>query len=852
MMISGVLAPLVIVTFQLDTEGISLSETMQASSITNSWHDDCSNTTGWYENTTNIENLINEVQTGISLLTDGESLYSDTIPSSTTESHGPQFFKKIPSPLSLKDGLDLQVEIEHIGTSGYMGSVGIVLLDEFNATVYKVGGVDGWTGSECNGWVAYKEGDPQNIEYVTKSGSWTGTVRVWYNATTDSVMGDVTGTEFTLAASGSFNSNREVHFVGIVFYNLGSQLYESHVVKDILLTTSETVPPSISYWHHDCSNITAFDGVADDSWYGDPNVHIDGSIASQNGYIYADDYGTGSLSYGPMRYHSFSSPFPLSTFENLSVEFEMDASSATLMGAAAVVLFDQNNDTIIAINVADSWSGYSVAAAYASYDFANGTRVITPYTNPTWTATLPYNEMISVIRNVTGLYAQVPRVGTFFILASEHIENERSIASIAVNFRASTSAAICEINRIHEIYLNNFSAEQPQWPQVDNFQWHHDCSTTSGFVLNYTWPLDLWLNGINEWAITEGTINSDGDNLYFSGIPSASEGWHGPAYVHTLETPFSIYNFEEFTVDCYVDNSLIAYAGKLQLVLMDANYRPVLRTYIGDAWNSISQGNIFTEYMKSDGTYYRHGMVEWDAFTEFDGFMKFTQNETGIYGYVSGYGEALLYTPDSSEQQREITHIMILTGRLATYTYMPCYTDDIYLKWNDNPIPEEPEDPIIDSPIDIAYLFGTTGNSITWSPTSTDPASYQLFIDSELVDSGIWNGSSIIVNVDGHDVGLYEYLLVVYNGDGASASDSVFVIVTAITSTTSTTTSPTTTPSTSPTTSPTNVTGNGMGDMLIISISIGSFVVIIIFIGAICRNKNGTQSIPSVGTGYEW
>ncbi|MHA1248303.1 MAG: right-handed parallel beta-helix repeat-containing protein [Candidatus Thorarchaeota archaeon] len=85
--------------------------------------------------------------------------------------------------------------------------------------------------------------------------------------------------------------------------------------------------------------------------------------------------------------------------------------------------------------------------------------------------------------------------------------------------------------------------------------------------------------------------------------------------------------------------------------------------------------------------------------------------------------------------------------------------------------------PTIDHPADIKYAEATTGNQITWSPSDSCPDHYEVYRNSTVVESGVWNGGKITVTVDGLAAGTYNYTLVVYDEAGHSAADTVFVIV---------------------------------------------------------------------------
>jgi len=137
-------------------------------------------------------------------------------------------------------------------------------------------------------------------------------------------------------------------------------------------------------------------------------------------------------------------------------------------------------------------------------------------------------------------------------------------------------------------------------------------------------------------------------------------------------------------------------------------------------------------------------------------------------------------------------------------------------------------DPVLDSPADVEYTVGATGNAIDWNPTDVRPSSYDVLIDSVSTYTGTWNESSehLVIDVDGLDVGLYNYTCVVYDDAGNSASDTVFVTVNAETTTTTTTTTTTsTTTTTTNSTTPADLT-----PLLIVAIVGVIGVILIVFV----------------------
>ncbi|MDF1540929.1 MAG: hypothetical protein P1Q69_18680, partial [Candidatus Thorarchaeota archaeon] len=90
------------------------------------------------------------------------------------------------------------------------------------------------------------------------------------------------------------------------------------------------------------------------------------------------------------------------------------------------------------------------------------------------------------------------------------------------------------------------------------------------------------------------------------------------------------------------------------------------------------------------------------------------------------------------------------------------------------------EDPTIDSPADLVYLEGTTGNAIVWTPRDDNPDSYQIVSNGTTLKTDDWSGSRIAFDVDGLAPGVYLYTVTVYDTSGNFATDSVNVTVTPV------------------------------------------------------------------------
>ena len=69
------------------------------------------------------------------------------------------------------------------------------------------------------------------------------------------------------------------------------------------------------------------------------------------------------------------------------------------------------------------------------------------------------------------------------------------------------------------------------------------------------------------------------------------------------------------------------------------------------------------------------------------------------------------------------------------------------------------------------------GIAITWSPSDSNPHSFTLYLNGTEIATDEWNGSSIEVSVDGFTLGYHNFTLVVVDGNGLSANDTVIVRV---------------------------------------------------------------------------
>ncbi len=103
--------------------------------------------------------------------------------------------------------------------------------------------------------------------------------------------------------------------------------------------------------------------------------------------------------------------------------------------------------------------------------------------------------------------------------------------------------------------------------------------------------------------------------------------------------------------------------------------------------------------------------------------------------------------------------------------------EDQYPLVNSSDIAAQP--PQTCSPVDIAYIFSTTGHSIYWDCHDWDPLNYTVYHNGLVYESGSWDGLAIEVGIDGLPLGLHTFQLELWDELDHSAIDEVKVSVTA-------------------------------------------------------------------------
>jgi parallel beta-helix repeat protein len=138
-------------------------------------------------------------------------------------------------------------------------------------------------------------------------------------------------------------------------------------------------------------------------------------------------------------------------------------------------------------------------------------------------------------------------------------------------------------------------------------------------------------------------------------------------------------------------------------------------------------------------------------------------------------------------------------------------------------------DPVISSsPSPIEYIEGTTGHTLTIEASDLTPSHYNVSLDGTIIQNSDWNGSNVVLSIDGYSVGTHTIEVVFHDRTGHSAIYTATVTVTGAASTTATTTTTTTATTTTTSTPPPGI-GNPMILIAILG-GIGGAVLVVVII----------------------
>ncbi len=140
--------------------------------------------------------------------------------------------------------------------------------------------------------------------------------------------------------------------------------------------------------------------------------------------------------------------------------------------------------------------------------------------------------------------------------------------------------------------------------------------------------------------------------------------------------------------------------------------------------------------------------------------------------------------------------------------------------------------PSIDSPDDIIFTAGETGNSISWTVFDYNPSRYEILKDGVIIQSGEWTSDMKMIqySLDDLSPGTHAFMLILYDIAENSISNDVQVTIEEPITTETPTTSMSTEPVTSPKTTDTEMAGLNILTLGILGLGACFVSVIILFV----------------------
>lgn len=201
--------------------------------------------------------------------------------------------------------------------------------------------------------------------------------------------------------------------------------------------------------------------------------------------------------------------------------------------------------------------------------------------------------------------------------------------------------------------------------------------------------------------------------------------------------------------------------------------------YKTDANGSLIQENIIEscgigiELTDTNVTTIKNNTIRWNS--EYGIYMtgstvyNVSYNIIALSGIENGYDNQMQYWDDNSSQvgnwydDYSGTGVYPISGGAGAQDRYPMmYTVT---------------EPIIDSPLDIYYAEGSTGNQITWLPYDDYLRDWQVTIDGVITSADAWNFDNATANVDGLDYGTHTVIITVWDVHDNNVTDTVLVHV---------------------------------------------------------------------------
>ncbi|MFW9918617.1 MAG: hypothetical protein ACFFED_03390 [Candidatus Thorarchaeota archaeon] len=647
----------------------------------------------------------------------------------------------------------------------------------------------------------------------------------------------------------------------LVFY--GNNAYQSwiddvYIRKWIANEPNHGVwyPNSLS-WYHDCSNTTGF--VYNEDWNISwvPWNMVGGTLSSDGSVLSISDIPTGTGYHGPVFEYELPNKLRVRDINNLSAIFEVDNSVASYVGYQMVMLGDQNRNPVLFFSFSDGWVDYSQGAYGISYVFENESRTSYGSGYPvTWTY---FGGMMNVSYTELGLMVGVEGVGQDILAGLSDADFNREIFYIAIASSRFSSDPLSPMF-VDEIYLNYqcISQIESSQPAIDSPEDAEYEAGTTGHDLIWTvakftpTSFEVYMEGglLRSGPWPGGTqLVQDIDNLS-PGVYNYTAVVNGAGGIRLVDTVFvTVLDTTEPTLGHPLDiiyeygttgHSIIWTSSDIYpdeyTIYIDGSPNPSI------SWSSgpivldidglaIDEYNFTIVVTDTSGNWAKDTVIV----TVVDTTEPVTSSPENIEYEYGSSGNGISWTlsdlnPDTYSISLDSEIIQTSTWAdgtisididgldIGTYIYTIEVVDDYDNVAIDSVTVTvvDTTNPILNHPPDFEVDISTPSIDITWQPTDLLPFNYEIYQNGTLVSSGTWTSGENLTYVLSADLvpGIYNITVVVWDTSGNYDSDTVYVSLL-------------------------EVALPFGGDILIISITIGSLVVIVILSSIICRNRAG-------------
>lgn len=299
----------------------------------------------------------------------------------------------------------------------------------------------------------------------------------------------------------------------------------------------------------------------------------------------------------------------------------------------------------------------------------------------------------------------------------------------------------------------------------DRLRWHHDCSNTTGWVLDHEASESTQFDpGVFE-AQDNVSVESDGDGISSDLIPYHTGYFHGATFTYTLATAVLAGHGLDFRARVNHTGSPNR-MGAVTVALYDENKSLAFFMGTQDMWYGSHVVTILG-YKDEDGR--SINITNRDGPLVVD--LRVWQNETDgcIYAHDTLSGH-LLAARGTYEPERWIRYVALTFYNGEDNQYESETVMDILLTGQAAAL-------AIFHPEDIEYEAGTTGHSISWTHCVPLPGDYEILRNGLSIHSEAWEGARISVSADGLDPGIYNFTNVIHYNVTETASDTVIVTV---------------------------------------------------------------------------